>query len=73
MMFFAQMKLSNHQLHSINFTLKGLNQCCGSDPDPDPVGSGLFGSPRSESGKILDMDPDPLSTKRPCNSNFLIL
>ena len=31
--------------------------------DPDPVGSGLFGSPGSGSGKILD--PDPLSTKRP--------
>ena len=31
--------------------------------DPDPVGSGLFGSPGSGSGKIPD--PDPLSTKRP--------
>ena len=33
-----------------------------SDPDPDSVGSGLFGSPGSGSGKIPD--PDPLSTKR---------
>ena len=33
------------------------------DPDPDPVGSGLFWSPGSGSGKIPD--PDPLSTKRP--------
>ena len=33
------------------------------DPDPDPVGSGLIGSPESGSGKIPD--PDPLSTKRP--------
>ena len=35
------------------------------DPDPDPVGSGLFGSPGSGSGKIPDPGPDPLSTKRP--------
>ena len=34
-----------------------------SDPDPDLVGFGLFGSPGSGSGKIPD--PDPLSTKRP--------
>ena len=33
--------------------------------DPDPVGSGLFGSPGSESGKIPDPYPDPLSTNRP--------
>ena len=33
-----------------------FKQCCGS-------GSGLFGSPGSR--KILDPDPDPLSTKRP--------
>ena len=31
--------------------------------DPDPVGSGLFGSLGSGSGKIPD--PDPLYTKRP--------
>ena len=31
--------------------------------DPDPVESGLFGSPESVSEKIPD--PDPLSTKRP--------
>ena len=39
--------------------------------DPDPVGSGLFGSPGSGSGKI----PDPVirivyPQKDPCNSNF---
>ena len=31
--------------------------------DPDPVGSSLFVSPRSGSGKIPN--PDPLFTKRP--------
>ena len=31
------------------------------DPDPDPVGSGLFESP----GSVKIPDPDPLSTKRP--------
>ena len=44
------------------------------DPDlnPDPVGSGLFGSPGSGSGKIPDLDP--FSTKKdPCNSNFLVI
>ena len=33
------------------------------DPDPDLIGSGIFWSPGSGSGKIPD--PDPLSTKRP--------
>ena len=42
------------------------------DPDPDPVGSGLFGSPGSESGKVPDTDLDPLSTKRPLG-NALVL
>ena len=36
--------------------------------DPDPVESGLFGS---GSGKIPD--PDPLSTKDRCNSNFVVI
>ena len=31
--------------------------------DPDPVGSGLFGSPGCGPGKIPD--PDPLFTKSP--------
>ena len=50
---------------------KVSNKCSGvvrdsvADPDPDPVGSGLFWSPGSGSGKIPDPDPDPLSTKRP--------
>ena len=35
------------------------------DPDPDPVGSGLFGSPGFGSGSGKIPDPDPLSTKRP--------
>ena len=37
------------------------------NPDPDLVGSVLFGLPGfgSGSGKIPDLDPDPLSTKRP--------
>ena len=40
--------------------------------DPDPVGSGLFGSPGSGSGKLPE--PGPLSTKKtPCNSNFLVI
>ena len=41
------------------------------DSDPGPVGSGLFGSPGSGSGKIQDLDP--LSSKDPCNSNFLVI
>ena len=36
------------------------------DLDPD-----LFGSPGSGSGTIPD--PDPLSTKKPCNYNFIQL
>ena len=36
--------------------------------DPDPVESGLFGSPGSGSGKIPD--PDPLSTKGPLQFKF---
>ena len=41
--------------------------------DPDPVESGLFGSPEfgSGSGKIPDPNPDPLSTKHHCNLIFL--
>ena len=39
--------------------------------DTDPVGSGLFGKPGTGSGKIPD--PDPLSKKDPCNSNFLFI
>ena len=39
--------------------------CLTSVADPDPVGSGLFGSPGSGSRKIPDPDPDPSSTKRP--------
>ena len=42
------------------------------DPDPDPVGSGLFGSPGSGSGKAPDTDLDPLFTKRPLG-NALVL
>ena len=41
--------------------------------DPDPVGSRLFGSPGYGSGKIPDQDPDPLSTRKPCNSNILVV
>ena len=39
--------------------------CSVADPEPDqdPVGYGLIGSPESGSGKIPD--PDPLATKRP--------
>ena len=33
--------------------------------DPDPVGSGLFGSSGSGSGSGKIPDPDPLTTKRP--------
>ena len=39
----------------------GVAYVISSVADPDPVGSGLFGSPGS--GKIPD--PDPLTTKRP--------
>ena len=37
--------------------------CLTSVADPDPVGSGLFGSAGSRI--IPDPDPDPSSTKRP--------
>ena len=49
---------------SIHLTATHI-QCCGSGS-----GSGLFGSPGSGSGKITD--PDPLSTKDPRSSNFLV-
>ena len=45
----------------------------GSVADPDPVGFGLFGSPGSGSEKIPEPNPDPLSTKDPCNYNFLVI
>ena len=36
------------------------------DPDPDPVGSGLFWSPGSGSGSFIHK-------KTPCYSNFLVI
>ena len=51
------------------------------DLDPDPVGSGLFGSPGAGSGLFGSLasgsgkipDPDPLALKGPCNYNFLVI
>ena len=52
--------------------------------DPNPVGSGLFGSAGSGSEIVktgsaepdpnpVQMRTDPLSTNRPCNSTLIVL
>ena len=54
----------NLDIHSQNTLKIELSLFCNvADPDPDPFGSGLFGSLGSGSGKIPD--PEPLSAKRP--------
>ena len=52
-----------HIQHTLSTKVCFQSSVADPDPNPDPVGSGLFWSPGSGSGKIPD--PDPLSTKRP--------
>ena len=57
--------------HIVEIAVRSVCVVCCSVADPDPIGSGLFGSPGSESGKIPDQNP--VMTKGPLNSNFLVI
>ena len=48
------------------FNSQDILESSVADPDPDPVGSGLYGSPGSGSGSFIHK-------KTPCYSNFLVI